>query len=442
MKVCALIEKVYPGSIAEELEIEKGDILLSINGSDFEDIFDYRFLTSDSFCVLEIQKPSGDVWELEIEKDEYEDIGIEFKESLIKEATSCTNKCIFCFIDQLPPNMRSTLYFKDDDSRLSFLSGNYVTLTNVSDTEIDRIIEYKLSPINVSVHTSNPELRIKMLNNKFAGDIITKIQKLLDNKIEINCQIVLVRDYNDKSELDKTIKDLTNLAPTINSISIVPVGITKYRNNLENLKPFDIHSSCDVISQISYWQEKLLSKYGKRMVFLADEFYLMAQKNLPNYDHYEDFPQIENGVGLISSLTYEFDEYLKCVQNMNIPKMNISIATGYSAFDTINELSNKLMKIFSNLNIKVYKITNNYFGEKITVVGLLTGTDIYEQLKNKDLGTNLFLSKSMLKSDEDIFLDNYTLECLSKKLNVKITMIDNSGKDFINKLIRFESEEK
>jgi putative radical SAM enzyme (TIGR03279 family) len=436
-----IVSNVLPGSIAEESGIEIGDMILSVNGETIQDVFDYRFLVSNEYLVVEVLKKCGDIWEIEIEKDQYEDLGIEFNTSLMDDLRSCRNKCIFCFIDQLPAGMRDTLYFKDDDSRMSFLMGNYVTLTNMNEHEIDKIIKYKMSPINISVHTTNPELRMFMLRNKFAGNIIDKIRKLTEGGISVNCQIVLCRGINDGRELDRTIQDLARFSPGINSISVVPVGITKYRQNLFELKPFDEHSSREVIEQISKLQKIFIKNYDSRIVYLADEFYIMAKADIPAYEEYEDFPQIENGVGLISLLEYEINEYLGKIlwqYEGRIMSRNISIATGVSAYDYIKKWSEMLIKKTNGLKINVYKIENTFFGENVTVAGLITGQDLLEQLRGKDLGDELLISSSMLKADEDIFLDDYTLDMLERQLNTKITSVDNNGEDFVNSILGLE----
>ena len=306
-----IIEDIVLDSIAEELEIEPGDILVSINGSKVKDVIDYKYLIADDYLEVEIQKKNDETWILEIEKDYNEDLGIIFTNPLIDKAKSCKNKCMFCFIDQLPPNMRDTLYFKDDDSRLSFLQGNFITLTNMSDDEIDRIIQYRLSPINVSVHTTNPELRIKMLRNKKAGKVYEILKRFHEARLEVNCQIVLVPGVNDGLELKRTIDDLGALYPTIGSLAIVPVGITKYRDNLEDIRPFNKKEAIDLIESINKIQKVFLDKFGSRFVFASDEFYCLSEKNLPDFDEYEGFPQYENGVGLMKSFEYEIQEELK-----------------------------------------------------------------------------------------------------------------------------------
>lgn len=430
------VQNVIAGSIAEEAGIEIGDVLLSINGENIEDVFDYRFLMTDEALVLEIEKGDGEIWDIDIEKDQYEDLGIDFENPLMDEMKSCSNKCIFCFIDQLPKNMRQTLYFKDDDSRMSFLAGNYVTLTNMKDEEIDRIIRYRMSPINVSVHTTNPKLRTFMLNNKFAGNVMDRIKNLVEAGIEVNCQIVLCRGINDESELDKSINELAEMYPGVKSISVVPVGITRHRDGLFELQPYDSESSDKVISQVEKLQESFVKNHDSRIVYLADEFYIMANRAIPDYKDYEDFPQIENGVGLISMLLHEFYEYLEVIVPYKTEKRTVSIATGVSPYKYIKEMTTVLENKFDRLKVNIYEIKNNYFGKNVTVTGLLTGIDLIEQLKGKELGTELLISRSMLKADEDILLDDYSLKMLEEAINIKITVVENDGKDFIEKILK------
>ncbi|HPD01362.1 MAG TPA: DUF512 domain-containing protein [Acetivibrio sp.] len=429
------ITNVISDSIAQEAGLKNGDLILSINGEKISDIFDYRFLIANETLLLEIQKKDGEIWEVEIEKDEYEDLGIEFENLMLDDAKSCSNKCIFCFIDQLPKGMRKTLYFKDDDSRLSFFMGNYVTLTNMDFNDIDRIIKYKMSPINVSVHTTNPELRVYMLNNKFAGDIMEKIKRLVEGGITVNCQIVLCRDINDGVELDRSINDLASLYPGMNSISVVPVGLTKYREDLTVLKPYDKESSKKVIEQVEAWQKKLLLEKGSRVVYLADELYVMAELQIPDYSVYEDFPQIENGVGLIAMLRQEFDEYLALLDFKPEKRRKVSIATGVSSYKYIKELADVLENKYKDLNVNVYKIKNEFFGENVTVTGLITGQDLVKQLFDKDLGEELLISVSMLRSGEEVFLDDYTVDMLEKELGIRVTVVENCGNDFVEKIL-------
>lgn len=428
------ISEVYAGSIAEEAGIEPGDILLSVNGESIIDVFDYRFLTSDETVILEVLKPDGNILRVDIEKDEFEDIGLEYENPLLDEEKSCRNKCIFCFIDQLPGGMRESLYYKDDDARLSFLFGNYITMTNMGQDEIDRIIKYRMSPVNVSVHTTNPGLRVKMLNNRFAGDIMSKMKILADSGITLNAQIVLCRDINDGKELDRTLKDLSSLMPMLSSISVVPVGITKFRAELPVLRPFDRNSAIDVIAQVEQWQQFFLKETGSRKVFLADEWYLMSDTPLPPYTHYEDFPQIENGVGMAASLIEQFNEALEREKSRRVHK-TVSIATGILAEKIISGIADRAEKHFPGLKILVYPIENNFFGKTITVSGLLTGVDIKTQLTGKYLGDVLLLPSNMFRAGTDIFLDDLSIEDLASELHINIQKVSTDGGELLNQLI-------
>lgn len=427
-----IIEKVNRGSIAEELEIQAGDILLSINGRKVKDIIDYKYLISDDYIEVEIEKKDGEVWILEIEKDFDEDLGIEFTNPLIDKAKSCRNKCIFCFIDQLPPNMRETLYFKDDDSRLSFLQGNFITLTNMSDEDIDRIIQYRLSPINVSVHTTNPELRVRMLNNRNAGKVYSILQRFKEAEIKVNCQIVLVPDVNDGIELERTLTDLSSLYPSVESVAVVPVGLTRYRENLCEIKGFDRENSKELLSQIKEIQNKFLEKIGTRFVFLSDEFYAITKEPLPAYEAYEGFPQLENGVGLMKSLEYSICKELERIdRNINLSKKYL-IATGTLAENFMNNIKERIKSRFTGLELEVIPIKNKFFGESITVSGLVTGQDIIDQLKGYKYIDGIIIPKSMLRKDSNVFLDNLTIEDIENRLKVRIIPIEVSGKDFVN----------
>ncbi len=427
-----LIKKVDKGSIAEEAGIEIGDVLLSINGQDVTDIFDYRFFITDSYLMLNIEKPTGEQWEIEIEKDEYDDLGLEFEPDLIDREKSCKNKCIFCFIDQLPRNMRSTLYFKDDDVRLSFLTGNYVTLTNTNNDELDRIIKYKLSPVNISVHTTDPDLRCKMMNNKNAGDIMRQIAKLTENNIEVNCQLVICKGINDGCFMERSIEELASFYPGVNSISIVPVGLSEYRDRLYPLKALENEDALQIIKKVSLYQTKYLHKYGSRIVFCADELYIIANKAIPDYDSYETFPQLENGVGLMSLFEKELDDALK--NRYKYKQGTLSIATGKAAEKFIKRLCDKITSMYRK-EINVYGIENNFFGTTVNVTGLLTGKDIKEQLKNKNLGDRLLLSKSMFRAGEETFLDDMTREDLQRELGIEVIAVDNNGEDFLKYIL-------
>lgn len=432
-----IISKVYKDSIADELGIEVGDLLISINGEPIHDIIEYRFLLSDEYLEVEIQKQNREVYIYEIEKDYDDDLGIEFTNPIIDKAKSCRNKCVFCFIDQLPKGMRETLYFKDDDSRLSFLQGNFVTLTNMSEEDINNIIKYRISPINISVHTTNPELRKTMIKNKFAGKLYSIMERLAEAKIQMNCQIVLCPGYNDKEELERTVSDLTKLYPYVNSAAAVPVGITKHREHLPNLEIFNEKTAGETIDQVDKLQKKYLKELGTRFIFLSDEFYIMANRKLLDYDEYEGFIQFENGVGMISKLERQIKDYLENLSEEHKSKVKkVSIATGHSAYEFMCEMAKCVMEKCPNVHIDVYKIINNFFGDTITVSGLVTATDIIDQLKGKDLGETLYIPRSMLKADEEIFLDNITLENLSNIMGIEVVPCLNEGKDFIDKILK------
>lgn len=433
------ISKIQENSIAHELGIEPGDFLVSINEQEIHDVFDYRYYCADTELLLEIEKKNGECWQFDIEKDEMEDLGIEFTTSLLDEEKSCHNKCIFCFIDQLPGGMRETLYFKDDDARLSFLYGNYITMTNLSDDEINRIIRYRMSPVNISVHTTNPKLRVKMLSNRFAGDILEKVERFTSQGIIVNSQIVLCPGINDGEELDRTISDLTALAPELHSISVVPVGITRFREGLAQLTPFNKESASKVVDQIEDWQKKLLKEHGSRIVYLADELYIMAGRPLPGYDAYEDFPQIENGVGMVSSLEYEVNEALKELEENHISSIRektVSIAIGVSVFEHFKKITENIERRIKGLKINVYPVENTFFGSGVTVTGLLTSCDLIRVLKDKELGEQLLLCKNMFKADTTIMLDDVTADELEDKLDVKIQIVESDGYAFIDTLVQ------
>lgn len=430
-----IVTSVAPGSIADQLEIEKGDELLKINGKEIKDVFDYHYLVNDEYLVLLIRKENGEEWELEIEKDYEEDLGIDFNEGLMDQYRSCRNKCVFCFIDQMPPGMRDTLYFKDDDARLSFLQGNYITLTNMSEEDLERIIFYKLSPINISVHTTNPELRKKMLHNRFAGDALDKIKKLYENEIQMNSQIVLCKGYNDGAELDRTISDLGAMQPYMQSLSVVPVGITKYREGLANLSKFSKEDAIKVIHQVESWQQKFLQEYGTRFVHLSDEWYLTANLPIPEEDYYEGYGQIENGVGMIRSLVDEVKDAMLEEEGTQCKK-KISLATGVLAAPIIRDMVSLIQEKYPNIDATVYTIQNDFFGKDITVAGLLTGQDIIKQLKGKDLGEYLILPNVLLRQGEDVLLDDLRIPDLEKALQIKIRIVQSDGQSLVDTIVR------
>lgn len=431
-----VVDKVMEGSIAEELEIEVGDILLEINGNKIEDIFDYQYYTQDEYIEVLIRKPSGEEWLLEIEKEYDDDLGITFENGLMDNYRSCHNKCIFCFIDQMPKGMRETLYFKDDDSRLSFLQGNYVTLTNMSDDDINRIIKYNLSPINVSFQTTNPELRCKMLNNRFAGDALKKAWKLADAGITMNGQIVLCKGVNDGEELDRSIRELSAYAPTIESVSVVPVGLSKFRDGLYPLEPFTKEDAKQVLSIIHSWQDKIYEEHGIHFIHASDEWYILAEEDMPKEEKYDGYLQLENGVGMIRLLLAEFDEAMENIASDFVPKSKeITLVTGRLAYSFIKTMADTIMKRFDNIKIHVYAIRNDFFGENITVSGLLTGQDILKQLKGKELGEKIYLPQNVLKSGEYVFLDDMTVDELEKALQVPVDIVKSSGQDFVNTVV-------
>lgn len=434
------IKTVYKNSIAEELGITPGDILLQINAKDITDIFDYQYLVQDEYIEVLIQKPDGEEWLLEIDKEYDEDLGIEFENGLMDDYRSCHNKCIFCFIDQMPKGMRETLYFKDDDSRLSFLQGNYVTLTNMSDEDIERVIRYHLSPINISFQTTNPELRCKMLNNRFAGKALLQVQKLYEAGITMNGQIVLCKGVNDGEELERSISDLTAYLPHLESVSVVPVGLTKFREGLFPLEPFTKEDAIQVLECIHKWQDKLYAEHGLHFVHASDEWYILAEKELPEAERYDGYLQLENGVGMLRLLMDEFKEAVLELSAEDIDRRKnltkeLSLVTGQLAYPYVKQMADVLMERFPGLLLHVYAITNHFFGERITVSGLLTGSDMIEQLKGRRLGERILLPQNVLRSGEDYFLDDITVAEMEKALQVKVDIVKSSGYDFVHAII-------
>lgn len=432
-----IVEKVLSGSIAEEMEITPGDALLEINGHKIEDIFDYQYYTQDEYIEILVRKPSGEEWLLEIDKGYDEDLGITFENGLMDDYRSCHNKCIFCFIDQMPKGMRDTLYFKDDDSRLSFLQGNYVTLTNMSDEDVDRIIRYNLSPINVSFQTTNPELRCRMLNNRFAGQALEKAWKLAQAGIIMNGQIVLCKGVNDGAELDRSIRDLSAYLPNLESVSVVPVGLSQYRDGLYPLEPFTKEDAQDVLRIIHGWQNKIYPEYGTHFVHASDEWYILAEEELPQEEQYDGYLQLENGVGMLRLLLDEFAEAMEedRINGRQARAKHITLATGRLAYRFIKQMAKQMEERYEGLQIDVIAIRNDFFGEMITVSGLLTGQDIMAQLKDRDLGEKLLLPQNVLKSGEPVFLDDYTLDDIEKALQVRIDIVKSSGRDFIEAIL-------
>ncbi len=426
-----IIRKVEKGGIADQLELEEGDCLLSINGHAVEDVFDYQYLTQDEYLLVLVEKANGEEWELEIEKEFDEDLGIIFENGLMDDYRSCCNKCIFCFIDQMPKGMRETLYFKDDDSRLSFLQGNYVTLTNMKDRDIERIIHYNLAPINVSVHTTNPKLRCQMLNNRFAGEALKKIERLSDAGIEMNGQIVLCKNVNDGQELERTISDLTAYIPQMKSVSVVPVGLTKYREGLYPLEPFEREDAKAVLDCIHRWQDYCMEKFGTHFVHGGDEWYLLAEEKLPEEERYDGYLQLENGVGMLTLLQNEFAKELSLAGKDSSLNRHVTIATGRLAAPFLSGMANAVKEKFPGLTVDVISICNHFFGERITVSGLLTGQDLIAQLRGRDLGEALLLPCNLLRDGEETFLDDLTVSDLKKTLQVWIDIVKSSGQDLL-----------
>lgn len=433
VKICDVIKR----SLSDKAGISSGDILLSINGNDINDVLDYRFYMTDRKIVVDYER-DGKKHSTVITKDEYDDIGLEFETYLMDSKKSCTNKCVFCFIDQLPQGMRDTLYFKDDDSRLSFLMGNYITLTSLKDSDVDRIIKMHMSPINISVHTTNPHLRCKMMNNRFAGDSLKHLKRLAQNNITLNCQIVLCKGLNDGDELINTMHDLATLYPAVNSVSVVPAGLTKHRDGLYPLEPFTAEEARKNILTVQNFAALCKKEYGSNIFFCGDEFYLKAGMDIPSSDYYEEFAQIENGVGMIALMKEEFENALEGIKDAKteITKpRQVSIATGEAAYEFIKSISTQLDEHFPSLKVNVFKIKNDFFGSNITVAGLVTGTDLIAQLKGKDLGDILFLPRTMLESSGEMFLDNVTLEDARKALGVDIQTIQNDGYEFVESIL-------
>ena len=429
-----IVKEILEGSIAQEMEIEPGDNILAVNDHPIEDIFDYQYLINDEYIELLVRKSDGEEWLLEIDKDYDEDLGIVFENSLMDNYKSCYNKCIFCFIDQNPKGMRDTIYFKDDDSRLSFLQGNYITLTNMKEKDIDRIINYHLAPINISVHTTNPKLRCSMLNNRFAGAILDYIRKFYEAGIPMNGQIVLCKGINDGEELWRTISDLMEFVPVMESLSVVPVGLSDYRDGLFHLEPFNREDACEVIDIIEHFQKKAFEKHGTHFVQASDEWYINAGRDFPEADRYYGFIQLENGVGMVRLLMDEFDEEWSSIEGDD-REYEVSMVTGVLVYDSIKLLADRIPEKFPNVKVHLYKIINDFFGHRITVTGLLTGGDIRKQLTGKPLGQRLILPSNTLMADEPKFLDDVTLAELTDALQVDVCIVESSGADFIHAVI-------
>ncbi len=431
----AVIKCITPESIAEEIGLEEGDIIKKINSRELRDIIDYQYLTSDEALQIEVEKKSGEAWILDIEKDPYESLGILFGEETFDGMKKCNNNCVFCFVDNLPSNLRKSLYIKDDDYRHSFLYGNFITLTNLKQSELERIVEFKLSPLYVSVHSTDENLRREMLNNKNADKILKQLNFLVSGGIEIHTQVVLCPGLNDGKYLDKTISDLSSMLPDIKSLALVPVGLTKFKKNI-NLKNFTKKESQELIKKIEKIQHEFLKNKGTRFVYLADEFYLKAGFRIPNDEYYEDYSQLENGIGLARIFLEEINEYLPDKIITRDKVLEVIIVTGESSYNILNEVVQEILNKIKNINITVKKIKNDFFGNSVTVTGLITGSDIIKNLQEyKGKNKVVLIPDVMLKDNSDLFLDDLTVEDISKELNLNVKVIHASGKNLIEQLL-------
>lgn len=432
------ITGVLPRSRAFRAGLRAGDILLTVNGREIRDVLDYRFhLASEqvTFCVHR----GADILEFTVNKSEYDDVGLEFATPLMDNKHRCENGCIFCFIDQNPEGMRESIYFKDDDSRLSFLHGNYITLTNLTREDIDRIIEMHISPVNVSVHTTNPELRVRMMKNKRSGQVLEYLRILADAGIKLRGQIVLCRGVNDKAELDRSLRDLCEYYPSLDSVSVVPAGLTSHRDGLYPLEPFTPEECREVIKQVTSFGDSCIERFGERIFYVSDEFYVKGGIELPSYEFWGEFTQIENGVGMLTSFSHEFDVMLATLdEEEKMVTRHVSVATGEASYDAFRGLLDKLAKAVPNTKVELYPVKNEFFGGEVTVTGLLTGRDLERGLADKELGDELLLSRTTLRSEGDLFLCGMTPDELSRRLGVKITFVENDGGEFLLKLLGLE----
>lgn len=438
-----VVKEVIPGSIAQEMGIEAGDVILAVNDNEIEDVFDYRYLMKDEYVEVLVRKRDGEEWLLEIDKDYDEELGVEFENDLMSDYRSCSNKCIFCFIDQMPPGMRETLYFKDDDSRLSFLQGNYITLTNMSEHDVERIVQMQLAPINISVQTTNPELRCKMLNNRFAGEKLRFLDRFYEGHVEMNGQIVCCKGVNDGEELRRSITDLMKYLPFMRSVSVVPAGISRFREGLYPLTLFTKEEAGQIVDMIEDYQEICFDQFGLHFIHASDEFYLLAGRDFPEEERYDGYIQLENGVGMMRLFREEFSEAVGKLTETSALKekwskteRTLTIATGELAFSVMREAAEKMMELCIGLTIRVYGVRNDFFGETITVSGLVTGQDLIAQLKERqeageDLGDTLLIPCNMLRSGEQVFLDDVTVQDVERALHLTVKAVESGGADFV-----------
>jgi len=432
----ARVEDVEPGGIAEEVGIKPGDVITAINGQPLQDLIDFRYLCADENIELEVVKADGEIWAVEIEKDIDEDLGLNFAGATFDCIRPCANKCVFCFVDQMPQGMRETLYIKDDDYRLSFLQGNFVTLTNLSTTDMNRLLQLRLAPLYVSVHSTNPEMRRQLLGSKNAGKIMEQLNQLAAGGISFHTQIVLCPGYNDGFELERTINDLAGLGPATLSIAVVPVGLTKERNDLPALRMVTPEEARGIIAQLKPYQERFEKHHSEALVYLADELYLLAGAEIPPAEHYAGFPQLENGVGLTRLFYDSFAEEAVCLPERVAAPQKVTLVTGVSGARVLTPLADRLSKAH-NLSVTVKAIPNRFFGETVTVAGLLTGQDVVKELKGQDLGDLALIPSVMCKRDEAVFLDGMTPGQLSAQLGVRVEVVDldRGARDFIDKIL-------
>lgn len=442
-----VIKEVYADSIAEEMGIEPGDALLRINDKEIGDVFDYRYFIKDEYVEVLIRKADGEEWLLEIDKEYDDDLGVSFENELMSDYRSCSNKCIFCFIDQMPPGMRDNLYFKDDDSRLSFLQGNYITMTNMSDEDVERIVRMQLAPINISVQTTNPALRCQMLHNRFAGEKLKYLDRLYEGHVEMNGQIVCCKGVNDGEELRRSITDLMKYLPFMRSVSVVPAGITRYRDGLYPIPLFTKEEAGGIIDLIESFQPECFARFGLHFIHASDEFYILAERDFPEEERYDGYIQLENGVGMMRLFREEFAEAFAAaahgvkyhVQKHRV-KRTVTVATGKLAFSTLQEFAKQMMEAYPGLTIRVFAIRNDFFGETITVTGLITGQDLIAQLKEAQergaaLGEALLISAVMLRSGEQVFLDDVTIPQVEEALGLRVVVVESSGQDFVDAVL-------
>lgn len=430
------IVSVISGSPAEFAGLLAGDTLLTLNGNEIEDVLDYRFYQQENELELEAER-GGERLVFTVIKEESEELGLEFETYLMDSQKSCRNKCIFCFIDQLPKGMRESLYFKDDDSRMSFLFGNYITLTNITEHEVDRIIKLHISPVNVSVHTTDPELRVKMMKNRFAGEALSVLWRLCDAGIELNCQLVLVPGWNDGAALERSLYELSD-RENIKSIACVPVGLTRYRDGLEQLRPFTAEEAAAVIDTCERFGQSCIDKYGTRRIYPADEFFILAGREIPSCEYYEDFAQLENGVGMWASTDSEAGDEIEYAKKLMPFRRTLSVVTGEAAYPLIKDIVDRTSAKWHNLNATVYPIKNDFFGGYITVTGLVTATDIIKQLKGKRLGSELLIPAVMLRREGDMFLDDLTLADVERELGVRTRVVETDGKSLVDALLNIK----